>query len=258
VEQFLGLFSILFGLCCGSFLNVVIYRLPRGQSVVSPRSHCPYCGKLVFWYENIPVLSYLVLRGKCSSCGNGLSLKYPLIELACGLLSLLLWREYFNLENGVYFYIFYFSVAMVFLCGAVIDFEHKIIPDSLNFLLLTMGLVYGFYTQGWLKMLLGASVGFSIPYGVTWIMYKWRGKIGMGGGDIKLFAVLGIILGPLGVYLNIILSCLLGSLFVGSLILLKKYNAKKPFAFGPYIYGVATAQIFFPGYFSHFLKYIGL
>jgi leader peptidase (prepilin peptidase)/N-methyltransferase len=244
-----GIFSLVFGLLIGSFLNALIYRLPRDINIALPRSSCPHCKKIIVWYENIPVLSFLFLKGKCSGCGGRISWRYPAIELLTGLVSFALfpisteWKLILN-------YLFYFSVFCVFLSHLLIDLEHQILPDSLNIFLGVVIFSYALYYYHWTYWLIGGLVGFLFPLAVTWGFYLLRGQIGLGGGDIKLFGVLGLYLGPLGVIHNIFFSCFLGSIVGISLILFKKMDKKNPIAFGPYIIIVATIQIFFPDFFS--------
>jgi leader peptidase (prepilin peptidase)/N-methyltransferase len=181
-----------------------------------------------------------------------------LVELGCGLLGALTWLSLYKEPYAIAYFLYYFSILCIFICGFVIDLKHRLIPDPLNILLLTIGLVYGSIKGDWISMPIGALLGYGIPFAVTWVMYKLRGVVGMGGGDLKLFAALGVILGPFGIYLNIILSSLLGSVIVGSFMMLKLHKKDQPFAFGPYIYFVAGFQIFFPNYFQVALQYIGL
>lgn len=245
IELLLKIFSFVFGSLIGSFLNVVIYRLPRELSVVTPRSSCPKCKHMIKWYENIPMLSYIFLRGKCSSCGTKISIRYPLIELLTGLFAYFLAPTSLYLPELINF-IFYFSIAAVFLSHILIDIEHQLLPDKLNLYLLIVILPYVVLNYSLYHWLIGGAIGFLGPLGVTYLFYKLRGQIGLGGGDIKLFGILGLILGPLGVMNNIFMSCMLGSIIGVGLIVLKKLDRDKPFAFGPFIIIAASIQIFFP------------
>lgn len=240
-----GLFFI-FGSMVGSFLNVVIYRLPREESVITPRSKCPKCSSLVKWYQNIPILSFIFLRGKCGSCDFKIPWRYPLTELTVALFSLLLMPP--DLAPGSLLnFAFFFSVACVFTAHLLIDLEHQLLPDKLNIYLLAVSLPYVILHFPVMHWVLGGLIGFFGPYGVTALFYKLRGVVGLGGGDIKLFGILGIILGPLGVVNNIFMSCMIGSIIGLILIGLKKLDRNSPFAFGPFIILAATLQIFFPG-----------
>ena len=242
------LFALVFGLFIGSFLNVVIYRTPRDQSIVSPRSSCPACGKLISWYENIPIFSFLFLRGHCSGCKARISWRYPAVELVVGIAA----AACFTGVTGAALlnFVFFFSVFCVFLAELLIDLEHQILPDGLNLYLAIMFLVFALIYRTPIYWISGALIGFLFPYSVTWVFYKLRGKIGLGGGDIKLFGALGLWLGPIGIVQNIFLSCFSGALVGLLFISLKKMTKDNPIPFGPFILIVAAVQIFFPELFE--------
>lgn len=244
-ENLILIFFTIFGLLVGSFLNVVIYRIPRELSIVTPRSSCPKCKHMIKWYENIPVISYLFLRGKCIECGERISIRYPLVELLIGLIAFLLAPKYLT-PQILFQFIFYFSIACVFVCHFLIDIEFQILPDKLNLYLLLIVLPYAFLTFPLAYWIVGGMVGFAGPFIVTYLFYKLRGVIGLGGGDIKLFGILGIILGPIGVVKTIFFSCFIGSIIGLILIFSKRLSRDTPFAFGPFILIAAGLQIFFP------------
>lgn len=245
LDLVISTFTFVLGSLVGSFLNVVIYRMPREQSVVKPRSKCPNCGKLVYWYENIPILSWLFLKGRCSSCQSKISIRYPLIELLMGVLAFILAPSDLTTDEIVKF-IFYFSIISVFVAHFFIDIEHHLLLDKLNIYLLLIILPYTITYYPISHWLLGGVIGFFGPYIVGELYFKLRGIDGLGGGDIKLFGVLGVIFGPAGVMLNIFLSCALGALVGIILIALKRLDSETPFAFGPFILIVAAVQLFFP------------
>src|SRR5688500_4203193 len=137
METFIKLHAFIFGLLIGSFLNVVILRLPKKSNLVSERSRCPQCQTILRWYHNIPMVSFLFLRGKCAFCGKPISWRYPLIELLTGLIALWLIPSEPNLES-VGFFLFYFMVACVFICHFFIDLDHHLLLDSLNLYLLAI------------------------------------------------------------------------------------------------------------------------
>lgn len=149
-------------------------------------------------------------------------------------------------HEGLALYLFYFSVFCVFLVHFFIDLRHQILPDSLNLYLAMLFLCYGIFYLSWKQWLLGGIVGLSMPLLVTWLFYLAKGKVGLGGGDIKLYGALGIFLGPMGVLQTIFLSCLLGSVVGLVLILSKRIDRNHPIAFGPFIIIVSFVQIFFP------------
>lgn len=245
----LNIFVFIFGSLIGSFLNVVIYRVPRNQSVVHPRSSCPSCKHKISWYENIPILSYLVLRGKCRECKTKISLKYPLIELIVGLIAVVLFPSEIS-STSLWIYSYYFSVACVLLAQLFIDIEHQLLPDKINIYFLAITIPYVVLNLPLFHWLVGGIIGFFIPLIVTWGFYKLRGQIGLGGGDIKIFGILGLLLGPLGIVHNIFMSCALGALVGIILIVLKKLDKNTPMAFGPFIIIVAAMQIFYPSIFE--------
>jgi prepilin signal peptidase PulO-like enzyme (type II secretory pathway) len=242
-------FIFSFGLIIGSFLNVVIHRVPLEQSVVFPRSACPKCGHVIRWYENIPVVSYIFLRGKCSQCKTKISIRYPLIELFCGFIALLLFPDTISQQSLVFWFV-KFSIACSFLAHFLIDVEHKILPDKINLYLLAIIGCYVLLNYPWKYWLIGGAVGFLGPLLITWLFYKIKGQIGLGGGDIKLYGILGLLFGPLGILSTIFLSSFLGA-FVGvAMIAMKKMDRDTALPFGPFIIIVAAVQFFAPKVFN--------
>jgi leader peptidase (prepilin peptidase)/N-methyltransferase len=219
------------------------------MSIVTPRSKCPSCAHLIKWYQNIPVFSYLIQRGKCSKCDFKIPLSYVLVEMMMGIFSYLLIPNIIDLNN-IILYFFYFSTAAVFVSHFLIDVEHQILPDKINLYLLMTVVPFVVLNRDVNFWAFGGVIGFGLPYLVTYAFYKLRGVIGLGGGDIKLFGILGLLLGPIGIVQNMFFSCALGSLVGVTLILLKKMNKDKPMAFGPYIIVSAAIQIYLPGLFN--------
>jgi len=250
MKVFFSIYFFIFGTLIGSFLNVLIHRLPSRKDIVFTRSACPKCGQQLSWYHNIPLLSYLVLKGKCAFCGTRINLRYPLLELFMGLIAYLLMPEVMNLTS-LGFFIFHFAISSVFITHFIIDLEHHLLLDSLNLYLLAIVLPFSIFFHDWEYWVFGGAIGFGFPLLVTWLFYKIRGQVGLGGGDIKLFGILGIFLGPMGVILTIFLSCFIGALVGSLLIATKKLSRDRPMAFGPAIIIVAAFQIFFPQAFSH-------
>ncbi len=240
-----SIYSFVFGCMIGSFLNVVIIRLPAGKNLVSDRSGCPKCQSQLKWFHNIPIFSFLFLRGKCAFCGNAISWRYPLIEILTGLISFWLFPEYIEAVSlGHYF--FFFAIACVFICHFFIDLDHQLLLDKLNIYLIALILPYALFYFPWTHWALGGGLGFGVTLLVTWLFYKIRGQVGLGGGDIKLYGILGLYLGPVGIFFNIFLSCFLGAVIGLTLIATNKMTKDKPMAFGPAILLVASFQIFFP------------
>jgi prepilin signal peptidase PulO-like enzyme (type II secretory pathway) len=239
------IYSFIFGSLIGSFLNVVIYRLPLNKNIVTPRSACPQCGHKITWYENIPIFSYFFLKGKCSQCKTKISIRYPIVELITGAMSLFIFPNELNIHSLTH-YFFYFSIFCIFLAHFFIDLDHHLLLDKLNIYLLAIVLPYVFINFDFSYWAIGATIGFGGTFLITWLFYKLRGQIGLGGGDIKLFGILGLMLGPIGILNNIFLSCFAGAIWAGLKIKFKKMNKDTPLAFGPFIIIVAIIQIYFP------------
>ena len=242
-----------FGAIWGSFLNVLIYRLPRNKNVVFPRSQCPSCECGIKWYENVPIISFIFLRGRCSNCQKKIPLQYPIVELLAGLMALWLGPTVISL-NSISIFLFFFSVFCVFLVHFFIDLEHKILLNSLNIYLAIVFLSFSIIFRPWTFWLSGALLGAGLPLLVTWLFYLLRGQVGLGGGDIKLYGALGLFLGPEKIIYTISASCLLGSVVGLTLVASKKMNINKAIPFGPFILIVATIQIFFPNLVNFLLK----
>jgi len=204
---------IIFGLIIGSFLNVVVVRLPQGKSLVRPRSACPSCEKNIAWHDNIPVLSFLILRGRCRFCKTQISIRYPVIELLTALLFLAA-KVRFGLSPLLIIRDWPFISILVAI--TFIDLEHRIIPDRLSLGGLALGLLTAWLVPGFglIKGLLGAAAGFGVFFVFAWLYEKLSKKSGLGGGDIKLLAMLGAFVGPVGIFFIILISSVLGS-FVG-------------------------------------------
>lgn len=224
------LFFAAIGAVIGSFLNVCILRLPAEQSVVSPPSRCPKCGSGVRWYDNIPVVSWLFLRGRCRNCRNPISIQYPLVELATACIWAWMATRYGNdLESvrGALFLTILLGIAMT-------DAREYIIPDefSIGGLLLGLGfsLVYGL--DGLRDAAIGAAVGFVVLWSIAWLGKHAFKKEAMGGGDIKMMAMVGAFVGWKGVFLTIFLGSVVGTVVFGPLALIGR---KKEVPFGIFL-----------------------
>lgn len=238
------LFTFFLGAIIGSFGNVLILRIPKNEDFIFKSSHCPYCLEKIKWFHNIPVFSYLFLKGKCAFCKHKISYQYPLFEAFNGFFYVYLSFEISNLESLKY----YIPLALSFTllsCLFLIDLRHKILPDILNIALAIIFLFLAIVTNRFGQAILGFLVGFIFPLGVTFAFYKLKGVVGMGGGDIKLYGVLGLYLGPIVILQNIFLSCLIGSLVALVGLGLKKIDKSTPIPFGPFIIIVAIMQIYF-------------
>ena len=202
----------LLGLCVGSFLNVVIYRTPEGMSLASPGSHCPKCKYVLKWYDNVPLISYLLLRGRCRSCGEKISFRYTAVELSNMLLWLLAVVMFW--EKSILFACIAALASSLLICVFFIDLEHKLVFDRFVLLLgaLGMGTMFTDPHYGWLSHLIGGIAGFASFYGIALLYTKVRGNEGLGGGDIKLTAVCGLLLGWQRLLLSILLATVAASI----------------------------------------------
>lgn len=255
---FLIYFFIFFlGTLIGSFMNVVVLRLPEGKDVVFDRSGCPKCNNQISWYDNIPIFSFIFLKAKCRKCHTSISFQYPLFEIWHGLIALIIFYDFERMGHiDLYISLCMFFIAAIFSAHILIDIKHQLLLDSLNIALIPFVVALVWLNGGWQDSLIGSSVGFFFPLLVTWIFYLVRGKIGLGGGDIKLYGVLGALFGLKGVVLNIFSSCILGSVITISLIILKKTNPDQYIPFGPYILAVALTQLLFPEYFAQWQNFL--
>lgn len=251
------LFVFLFGALVGSFLNVLIHRLPRSEDVVFKPSHCPKCLSKIRWYQNIPIFSYVLLRGKCNFCKSRISIRYPVVEFITAL-GALYFAEKYLIFGQVFYFVFYFSIFCAFVVHFAIDIEHQLLLDKINLFLLALIFPYVLFFHSWSYWLLGAGIGFGVTYLVTWGFYLLRGQVGLGGGDIKLFGVVGLMLGPVGIIHNIFLSCMLGSIVGLILIFSKIMKREHPIAFGPFIIIISSLQIFMPNTFTNMMRWAGL
>jgi leader peptidase (prepilin peptidase)/N-methyltransferase len=224
---------VLFGLAWGSFLNVVIYRLPLGQSLAQPPSSCPRCRTRIKPYDNIPVLSYILLRGKCRSCGLKISPLYPFVEAATPLCFLLLYGHF-----GLSFHFFatcLFTSALIVLC--FIDFYHQILPDEITLPGLALTLVYSGFRQdlGLRQALIGAVVGAGfllVIYGLYWLLRK---KEGLGMGDVTMMLLVGAYLGWMKAFLTLLLASFAGALIGIFLLSFRKKNLQFALPFGTFL-----------------------
>lgn len=251
--------SGIFGLIVGSFVNVVVARLPQGESVIRPRSRCPSCRSPIAAYDNIPLLSYLLLRGKCRNCQAAISARYPLIELMTALLFLAAeirwgWSPLLWIRDWPFIAIL---VAITF-----IDLDHRLIPDPLSLGGLVLGILTCWLNPahaeaiGWLSSLSGAALGFGVFFLLAWVYEKLSGRAGLGGGDVKLLAMLGAFLGPGGVWMTILLSSVLGSVIGISWAWFEKKSAdpqdfmKVAIPYGPFLVIGGLYYYFLGDYYS--------
>lgn len=238
------------GLVLGSFANVCIYRMPRDLSVVKPNSHCTNCKKFIKWYDNIPIISYIILRGKCRNCGSKISLIYPAVELICGLLFLSMYFLFGFTYILAPFCLFVFSLLVI----TVIDFDFQIIPDEISFFLIILGLLISFFNpvlgDTVSKRILNSFLGFLAGGGsllIVAVIGKWLfGKDAMGGGDIKIMAGVGAFIGWDKVLFAIFIACFLGSIVGIFMMLSKKIGKRQEIPFGPYLAISSFVVLFLP------------
>lgn len=250
------IFLIIIGLCIGSFLNVVIYRLPiileqnfqkecqeflnlpkdkisPHFSLAYPHSHCPHCQKTIPLWRNIPLLSFILQKGKCAFCGKRISWRYPLIECITAI---------FTVVTVFYFGLNFHTLAVLFLTWALIvlffiDCDHQLLPDNITLPFIWLGLLCNMFQLFTTleSALLGAVAGYVALWIIGWLFKKIRGIDGIGHGDYKLLAMLGAWFGITMLPFLVLISAILGLVFGIATILIKKYNRQTPFPFGPYL-----------------------
>ncbi|WP_128425958.1 prepilin peptidase [Gudongella oleilytica] len=222
-----------YGLLIGSFLNVLIYRIPREESIAFPGSHCPVCSHKLRWYDNIPLISYLSLSGKCRYCGTKINLQYPLIEAANAFTYIFL---YIFLGWSIDF-VFFALISSVLIAIFMIDLKEQIIPDSLVLSILIIGSIHkliNYFAYAKPLGLLDSIIGLAIAGGLFLLIVIFS-KGGMGGGDVTLIGALGFVLGVKGILLTIFLSFMLGAVISVFLLVSGIKSRKDPIPFGPFI-----------------------
>jgi len=233
------IYAVLFGLTVGSFANVCIYRLPRDRSIVSPRSMCPRCGTRVRFYDNIPVLSFLILRGKCRQCGLAIPVRYLFIELLLGITAYCFYRRLGLSLQGVYF----FSLTSALIIASAIDLEHRIIPNVISISGIVSGLIAAALAT-WLRIdwpvyliqaFTGAVLGAGLLWLVGWLYETLTGREGIGFGDVKLLALFGAHSGVSGVLTSLFYGSLFGSLVGIALMIFQGKGSRYPIPFGPFL-----------------------
>jgi leader peptidase (prepilin peptidase)/N-methyltransferase len=225
--------AFVYGMLCGSFGNVVILRLPQKLSVVRPRSRCPKCEKQIAWYDNIPVFSWLILRGKCRHCKQPISARYPFVEFLTGCLFAAVVARYGYSWLTLEYLLFVWSLVVV----SFIDIDHMILPDVFTLSGIVIGLIgaalnpeRSFFEAGF-----GVVIGGGLLWAVAYLYYIWRKAEGMGGGDIKLLAWMGALLGWRSIPFVVLTSSILGTVFGLISILRSKSGLKSEIPFGPYL-----------------------
>ncbi len=240
----LAFFSFWLGALIASFLNVVIWRVPRGESIVFPPSHCPKCGKPIRWWQNIPILSWLALRGRCAYCRAAISPRYILIEVLGGCLFLAVFLHVLGTGAPLYWLLVYWIWISLMIVGSFIDFDHQLLPDFVTVGGMILGVVLAggesLFLKSW-NPLLFSLAGLVFGFGLMWLI-RFLGtaafkREAMGMGDVFLMGAIGALFGPVAVFVSLILSSVVGSLAGVGLILLAKARLGKFVAipYGPYI-----------------------
>jgi len=259
-EPLASVYFALVGLIVGSFLNVCIHRLPLGQSVVRPRSRCPGCEEGIRWYQNVPVVSWLFLRGRCANCARPISPRYPFVELLSGAFVLGAWNLYgwtpaFPISAA-------FALAMIVLFFT--DYDHQLLPDAVTLTGLIVGLAVAWFNpflhgEGWAAVwsaVSGAGIGAGLLWGFGAAYEKIRGVEAMGLGDVKMMAMVGAFTGPVGVLFTIFGGSVVGA-FVGlAMIPLRGRSLQDTLPFGCFLAPAALLAMFFARQVAEF--YLGI
>jgi len=219
------IFIFIFGLCVGSFLNVCIWRMPRGESVVFTPSHCPNCNHKIKWYENIPVLSWLLLRGRCSKCKTSISIQYLVVEVLTGLLILLAWWRVVEWHYPISLFLFYLLATVLFIVTFFVDIKHKIIPNRLTYSVIIISLLLALFfpqatgkassAEALINSLLGILIAGGIFTAVLILGKIILKKDALGWGDVKFISAVGACF---GIYPPVWFFCILIGSMLGSII----------------------------------------
>ncbi len=253
IDQITVIVSFIFGAIVGSFLNVVILRLPQENgSIVFPASHCPSCQTPLRWFENIPILSYVFLMGKCAHCNSRISLQYPTVELLMALLTGAVFHRFGLTFTGAGYFLF---------CGALltiiwIDIHHQIIPDVISLPGIVVGLVFSFVNTNvsWQSSLIGLLAGGGVLFTIAYLYLILRKQEGMGGGDIKLLAMIGAFLGWQALLFVIFFSSVTGTVVGLAAMVKQKKGGATRIPFGPFLSLAAIVYLFFDQQILHYFQ----
>lgn len=224
------------GLCVGSFLNVCIYRLPRGQSLVSPASRCPACGRSLRWFDNVPVVSWLVLRGRCGQCQAPISAQYPIIEV----LTAIAWVFIAWITPPGWLLASRLVLGTALIVLFMIDLEHQLLPNAITLPGIVTGFAFSLVTHpGAIESLIGIAVGGGVLYAIAAGYYLLRKEEGMGMGDVKMLAMVGAFLGWRAVLLTLVLASFAGAVFGVAIMVLQRGSLRYALPFGTFL-AVAT------------------
>lgn len=224
--------AFLVGAVVGSFLNVCIYRLPRGQSVLWPGSACPGCRRPLAWFENVPILGYVALRGRCRTCGVPISVQYPLIELVTAVLFAAAWWYYG--PGALLVSRLMFGCALIVLFA--IDLEHQLLPNAITLPGIVVGFLFSFFTPpGWTASLIGIIAGGGSLYLIAEAYYRLRHEEGLGMGDVKMLAMIGAFLGWRLSLVTLMMASLAGSVIGLGIIALRRGDMRYALPFGTFL-----------------------
>lgn len=250
MEIYFSICSFLFGICVGSFLNVVVFRVPKGESIVTGPSHCMTCGHRLKWYELIPVLSFVIQGGKCRFCGTRLSPQYPLVEAANGFA----WMAIYFLKGLSWDTLIGFGLVSALIALSLIDARTQEIPAGLNIFIAVLGVLR--IATDWHNFLLYLIGGAAVSVPLLIILFV-TGGAGIGGGDVKLMAAAGLVLGWKNIILAFLLACISGAVIHP--IRMKFFRAGRVLAMGPYLSaGIMVAFLFGDAMISWYLGMMGL
>ena len=267
-----GVFAFAMGAAIASFLNVVVWRVPRGESIVSPPSHCPKCNAPITWWQNIPILSWLALRGKCANCRAPISPRYLLVELLGGALFLATFLHLLKFGLPLHVLVVYWIWIALMIVGSFIDFDHQLLPDFVTVGGMALGLVANAYDcfffwekVYWENYLFYCVGGLALGFGLLWLV-RWLGskafkREAMGMGDVFLMGAVGALFGPVAVVFTLMVSAVLGSLVGLGMIALSKARLGRFVAipYGPYIcLGCLVWMFFGPQLVDWYLKLLGV
>ena len=260
----LGFFSFGLGACIASFLNVVIWRVPRGESIVSPPSHCPKCDAPIRWWQNVPIVSWLALRGRCANCRAPISPRYVLVEALGGCLFLAVFRMVaaatpqsqdvsLLMAHAVSVFVLWAWVSLM-IVGSFIDYDHKLLPDFVTVGGMVLGVAQGAFQSAIFHSMfyvLNSVAGLAFGFGLLWLVRffgsKAFGREAMGMGDVFLMGAVGALFGPVAVLVTLILSSVAGSVVGVTMILLSKtrLGSFAEIPYGPYICLGCLAWMFY-------------
>ncbi len=240
MEVYIFPFLFILGAIIGSFLNVCIYRIPRKESIVFPSSHCPSCNRAIEYYDNIPIVSYILLRGRCRYCGERISIQYPVVEIITGILLVALLKRF---DIGLKMPILFIFIAAL-LVISLIDLKHRIIPNQLSLGFIVIGLILSPFLHGPVESITGILVGGGLLFSIAYIYQLLTHREGMGGGDVQLLAMIGAFRGGKGAVFSLFAGSLTGTIIGIFIMVLKGGDRRYAIPFGPFLSLGALVYIF--------------